>query len=95
MATDRVILKCLGNFQNPDHIFLNGHTADGTLGLAPFTDPSHSGTSWSILIQPDISIDLLVAPSYQSGEITVASGSGAHFSHGGRIQLALLGRLYE
>lgn len=43
-----VTIMSLGDFQNPDHRFLDGRTApgDGSVGLAPSTDPPFSGTKW-------------------------------------------------
>ena len=46
MATDRVILQCLGDVHNPNHVFLDGRTGDGTVGLAPSTNAPFSGTVW-------------------------------------------------
>jgi hypothetical protein len=41
-----VKLRCLGNIDGPG--FLDGHTADGTVGLAPNTRPHYSGTRWAV-----------------------------------------------
>ncbi len=41
-------LQCLGRYHNPQHMYLDGHTGDGTLGLAPNTDEPYSGTRWLI-----------------------------------------------
>ncbi len=43
-----VTLQCLGQFHNPQYMYLDGHTADGTVGLAPNTDEPFSGTHWFI-----------------------------------------------
>ena len=42
-----VKFRCLGNIEGPR--FLDGHTADGTVGLAPNTDASYSGTGWQVM----------------------------------------------
>jgi hypothetical protein len=41
-----VKLRCLGNIDGPG--FLDGHTADGTVGLAPNTRPPYTGTRWAV-----------------------------------------------
>jgi serine/threonine protein kinase len=46
LSSETVILKCLGNIEGPR--YLDGHTADGTIGLAPFTMPPFTGTSWEL-----------------------------------------------
>ena len=45
-SSETVILKCLGNIEGPR--YLDGHTADGTIGLAPSTVPPFTGTSWEL-----------------------------------------------
>jgi hypothetical protein len=40
------ILECLGSFKNPNARFLDGRTHDGTIGLAPSTAASFTGTRW-------------------------------------------------
>jgi ribosomal protein L31 len=42
-----VKLRCLGNIEGPR--FLDGHTADGTVGLAPNTHPPYTGTRWQVM----------------------------------------------
>jgi hypothetical protein len=43
----RVMRRCLGLIDGPR--FLDGRTADGTVGLAPSTDPPFSGTHWQVV----------------------------------------------
>jgi hypothetical protein len=54
-----VRLACRGDFQNPDHVFLDGRTLpnDGSVGLARSQDPP-SGTIWRIqqLGTPSLSV---------------------------------------
>ncbi|WP_217545586.1 hypothetical protein [Streptomyces sp. GbtcB6] len=48
-----VVLRCEGtSHEGKDDRFLDGHTADGTVALAPDTSQPFSGTQWS-LIQSD------------------------------------------
>jgi hypothetical protein len=42
-----VALKCLGDSQGPR--WLDGRTADGTVGLAPAIDPRITGTKWEVI----------------------------------------------
>ena len=42
-----VMLHCLGNIPGP--LWLDGRTRDGSVGLAPDTDPRHSGTRWEVV----------------------------------------------
>lgn len=45
-----VVLRCEGNsVAGKDDRFLDGRTADGTVGLAPDTAPPFSGTQWSFI----------------------------------------------
>lgn len=39
-------LKCLGDVEGPR--WLDGRTGDGTVGLAPNTDPPYTGTKWEV-----------------------------------------------
>jgi hypothetical protein len=41
------VLKCLGDI--PGLTFLDGRTLDGTVGLAPGTDPPFTGTHWEVV----------------------------------------------
>jgi hypothetical protein len=43
--------ECLGDL--PGNRFLDGRTRDGTVGLAPSTDPPFSGTRWAFEVQLD------------------------------------------
>ncbi len=38
----------MGANPNPNFLFLDGRTADGTVGLAPNTDAPYSGTKWQV-----------------------------------------------
>ena len=49
---DIVALKCLGNLAGPR--WLDGRTANGTVGLAPSTNPPYSGTRWLASIYPSL-----------------------------------------
>jgi hypothetical protein len=42
-----VALKCLGDINGPR--WLDGRTADDTVGLAPITGPPFTGTKWEVL----------------------------------------------
>jgi len=42
-----VVLKCLGDIEGPR--WLNGKTADGTVGVAPTTEPPFTGTKWEVI----------------------------------------------
>jgi hypothetical protein len=71
MATQLVVLECLGDIEGPR--FLDGRTADGTVGLAPDTDPSiHSGTYWELVQLSESSYTLkclgvIEGPRYLNG----------------------------
>ena len=41
-----VKFRCLGNIEGPR--FLDGRTANGTVGLAANTGPSFTGTRWTV-----------------------------------------------
>jgi hypothetical protein len=43
-----IALENMGANFNDDYQFLDGRTADGTVGLAPNTDASYSGTKWRV-----------------------------------------------
>jgi len=43
---DIITLKCLGEAPGPR--YLDGRTANGTVGLAPHTNPPYSGTRWNL-----------------------------------------------
>ena len=43
---DIVELKCLGDIEGPT--WLDGRTADGSVGLAPMTRPPFTGTKWEV-----------------------------------------------
>lgn len=47
---DIVSLKCLGSTEGPR--WLDGRTANGTVGLAPKTDPPFTGTRWQVQMYP-------------------------------------------
>jgi hypothetical protein len=47
---DIVALECLGNVPGPR--YLDGRTGDGSVGLAPNTNPPYSGTRWEARIYP-------------------------------------------
>jgi len=47
---DIVALKCLGAIEGPR--WLDGRTRDGSVGLAPRTDPPFTGTKWEIHAYP-------------------------------------------
>ena len=42
-----VVLKCLGDIEGPR--WLNGRTAEGTVGVAPTTEPPFTGTKWEVV----------------------------------------------
>ena len=42
-----VVLKCLGDIDGPR--WLNGSTAEGTVGVAPTTEPPFTGTKWEVI----------------------------------------------
>ena len=42
-----VALRCLGDIEGPR--WLNGRTADGTVGVAPTTEPPFTGTKWEVV----------------------------------------------
>jgi hypothetical protein len=42
-----VALRCLGDIDGPR--WLNGKTADGTVGVAPTTEPPFTGTKWEVI----------------------------------------------
>ncbi len=46
-----VALKCLGDIAGPR--WLNGMTADGTVGVAATTEPPFTGTKWEVRLYPD------------------------------------------
>jgi hypothetical protein len=46
-ASDHVSLRCLGNIPGPR--YLDGRTANGTVGLAPNMSPEFTGTRWRVL----------------------------------------------
>ncbi|MCC5642551.1 hypothetical protein LC607_06210 [Nostoc sp. CHAB 5824] len=48
LANGRAAFECLGNIPGPK--FLDGRTADGTVGLAPDTGENFSGTRWRLKI---------------------------------------------
>jgi hypothetical protein len=43
---DIITLKCLGDKPGPR--YLDGRTQDGTVGLAPHTNPPYTGTKWRV-----------------------------------------------
>jgi hypothetical protein len=45
-----VVLKCLGDIEGPR--WLNGRTADGTVGVAATTEPPFTGTKWEVRLYP-------------------------------------------
>ena len=46
--------KCLGDVEGPR--WLDGRTGDGTVGLAPNTDPPYTGTRWEVTFDEPASI---------------------------------------
>jgi len=46
-AGSHVALRCLGNIRGPR--YLDGRTANGTVGLAPNLSPEFSGTRWRVV----------------------------------------------
>ena len=42
-----VVIRCLGNIEGPR--WLDGRTADGTVGLAPDTHPPYTGARWQVV----------------------------------------------
>jgi hypothetical protein len=51
-----VSLRCLGNIPGPR--YLDGRTADGTVGLAPNTSPEFTGTRWRVVRVGDGVVEL-------------------------------------
>ena len=47
---DIVALQCMGELQGPR--WLDGRTGNGTVGLAPNTDPPFTGTRWEVRLYP-------------------------------------------
>jgi hypothetical protein len=45
-----VALQCMGEMQGPR--WLDGRTGNGTVGLAPTTDPPFTGTRWQVRLYP-------------------------------------------
>lgn len=43
----QIVLECLGHIAGPR--FLDGRTQDGSVGLAPNTDPPFTGTRWQVI----------------------------------------------
>ena len=46
-----VALRCLGDIEGPR--WLDGRTADGTVGVAATTEPPFTGTKWEVRLYPD------------------------------------------
>jgi hypothetical protein len=55
-AGNHVSLRCLGNIPGPR--FLNGRTANGTVGLAPSLGPEFNGTEWRVIRAGDGVVEL-------------------------------------
>lgn len=55
-AGNHVSLRCLGNIPGPR--FLNGRTANGTVGLAPNLGPEFTGTEWRVIRAGDGVVEL-------------------------------------
>jgi hypothetical protein len=53
---DHVSLRCLGNIPGPR--YLDGRTANGTVGLAPNMSPEFNGTRWRVVRAGDGVIEL-------------------------------------
>jgi hypothetical protein len=51
MDGDQIHLECLGDQPGPR--WLDGRTQDGTVGLAPNTQPPYSGTLWRVSVLSD------------------------------------------
>jgi hypothetical protein len=70
-----VTLACRGDFHNRDHIFLDGRTRDGSVGLAPSTNGGFTGTKWAtaVLAKPTLGV---VTTRNQTGAKLELTGSG-------------------
>jgi hypothetical protein len=55
-AGNHVALRCLGNIPGPR--YLDGRTANGTVGLAPNLSPEFSGTRWRVVRVGDGVVEL-------------------------------------
>src|SRR5208337_2458905 len=55
-AGNNVSLRCLGNIPGPR--YLDGRTANGTVGLAPNLSPQFTGTEWRVVRAGDGVIEL-------------------------------------
>jgi hypothetical protein len=55
-AGNHVSLRCLGNIPGPR--YLNGRTANGTVGLAPNLSPEFTGTEWRVVRAGDGVVEL-------------------------------------
>jgi hypothetical protein len=68
-----VTIKSLGDFHNAQHQFLDGHTQvnDGSVGLAPSTDPPFSGTKWATHAMPTASLEVHTQRQQTGSDITI------------------------
>ena len=55
-AGNNVSLRCLGNIPGPR--YLDGRTANGTVGLAPNLSPQFTGTEWRVVRTGDGVVEL-------------------------------------
>jgi len=69
-AGNNVSLRCLGNIPGPR--YLDGRTANGTVGLAPNLSPKFTGTEWRVVRAGDGVVELkclgdIEGPRWQNG----------------------------
>ena len=55
---DIITLKCLGDKPGPR--YLDGRTHNGTVGLAPHTNPPYTGTRWRVIYVSDYFNEILL-----------------------------------
>lgn len=89
-----VTLQCLGDFHNPQHVFLDGHTQvnEGFVRLAPSTNEPFSGTKWRTTAQPAPTLEVHAQRNQTGWDITMI---GAGFTPNDNITFSadgLVGR---
>jgi hypothetical protein len=68
-----VTILSRGDFDNPQHKFLDGRTqvGDGSVGLAPNTNPPFSGTKWGTIPLPAPSLEVQTQRTQTGAQLTM------------------------
>ena len=78
LGDDTVTLWCQGYLDNPDYRYLDGRTLNSTVGLAPNSGDSYSGTRWATQVVGEPMLSAVVVARFENASEISVRGTNFH-----------------